>query len=67
MTSIAFQWVFTCPYPINGLGSMTFCMMTGLLKTTILERLQRLERKEIWGCSVGILPCIEYQKVGPLS
>jgi hypothetical protein len=39
-TSPAFQCVFSCPHPINGLGDTTFCRMTELLKTAILDRLQ---------------------------
>jgi hypothetical protein len=38
-TSTAFQRVFTCPHPINGLGDMAFSTVTGLLKTEILDRL----------------------------
>jgi hypothetical protein len=55
-TSPPFQRIFTCLHPINGSGSMTFCTTTGLLKTTILDRLQCWKKNEFWGCSGGILP-----------
>jgi hypothetical protein len=50
-----FQWSFTRPQTVDGLGVTMFERWSVLLNTEFLGRLQQRKKNKIWGCSDGIL------------
>jgi hypothetical protein len=51
-----FPTAFTCPHPLNGLGTMTFCKMMGLMKTVFWTYCSGKRKMKYEAVRVGFSP-----------